>query len=75
MEIATAAPMSIGAKCLYFAKESWRLIKKLHPGPSGEDADADRPTSRCRISYPAPACAGIGRHRGAKCVIVPGRLI
>jgi hypothetical protein len=64
LKIATAAPTSIGAKCLYFAKESWRPIKKLHPGPSGEDADAGRSTSRCRISYPAPARAGIGRHRG-----------
>jgi hypothetical protein len=75
LEIAIAALTSIRAECLYFATESWRHIKKLYPGPSGEDADAGRPTSRCRISYPAPTRAGIGRHRGAKHVIVPGRLI
>src|SRR5262249_58710851 len=29
-------------------------VSKLNPGPSGEDADAGRSTSRCRITYPAP---------------------
>jgi hypothetical protein len=37
--------------------------KKLNPGPSGEDTDNDRPTSRCRISYlarVAPGSADLG---------------
>jgi len=27
---------------------------KWNPGPSGEDTEWYRPTSRCRITYPAP---------------------
>ena len=37
--------------------------RSLNPGPSGEDADRYRPTSRCRINPPA-LVRRVGRRRG-----------
>src|SRR5262249_1449862 len=38
-------------------------VSKLNPGPSGEDAERGRSTSRCRITL-ALVRARTGRHRG-----------
>lgn len=62
LDVATAALLIISAERehhhLYFATEFWRSIKKLNPGPSGEDADAGRPTYDVGSAIPRQRALG-----------------